>query len=67
MEWKKIAVCNFWTGHSTIKLNMKGYIFQLFMNQIIFAPKNIAYGPVYNFVYSNIILNSVRQHNHFIT
>ena len=51
-EWKKIAVCNFWTGHSTLKLSLKVSIFQLFMNQIIFTPKNIAYGSVHNFAYS---------------
>jgi len=52
MEWKKRAVYNFWTGHSTIRLSLKVSIFELFMNQIIFTPKNIAYGPVYNFAYS---------------
>ena len=51
MDWKKRVVCNFWTGHSTIKLSLKGSLFQLFMNQIIFTPKNIAYGSVYYFAY----------------
>ena len=58
MEWKERSFVTSEQDTDAIMLSLRVSTFQLLMNQNIFTPKNIVYGPVYNFA-CNVMCCSV--------